>query len=91
MSIRAPLEVDFADDPVKAIAAQLMRFPAITKEAHELTDAERIALCIAAGCKMDYRTEQIDGSYRLVATTENPVGIAKINGKFQVYELKARP
>ena len=71
----------------KQIIAQLLSFPAVTKEAEELNDAERIALCIFAGCKMDYRTEQTaEGGYMLVASTVNPVGIVKINGKFQVCE-----
>lgn len=78
---REPLDVR------KQIIAQLLALPAVAKEAEELTDAERIALCIASGCEMDYRTEQTAaGGYRLVASTVNPIGIVKINGKFQVCE-----
>jgi hypothetical protein len=72
------------------VAAQLMSaFPPSHKEASELTEAEKIALCIVAGCKMDYWTEITPtGGYRMVASTANPVGIQKIDGKFQVSELK---
>lgn len=72
------------------VASQLMSaFPPLHKEASELTDAEKIALCIVSGCEMDYRTEITPaGGYRMVASTVNPVGIQKINGKFQVCEGK---
>jgi hypothetical protein len=84
---RTPLEGVGVDDVRERIIAQLMAFPAITKEPDELTDAERIALCIVAGCKMNYRTEATpEGGYRFVASTVNPVGIVKINGKFSVCE-----
>ena len=83
------MSTDNMDDIRERLMAQLMAFQHPTKEAHELTDAERIALCIFAGCAMDYRTESgPNGSYRLVASTVNPVGIFKINGKFQVAEYK---
>lgn len=65
---------------------QFMVFPAIAKEPEELTNAERIALCIASGCKMDYRTEPSEGGWKMVASTVNPVGIVKIDGKFLIYE-----
>lgn len=66
---------------------QLMSFPPQSKEVADLTDAERIALCIASGCRMDYRMENTaEGGYRMVASTVNLVGIVKIDGKFVVYE-----
>ena len=76
-------------DLLDGIKQQLLAFPPPWKEPEELTNAERIALCIAAGCKMDYRTENTGDRYMLVASTVNPVGIVKINGKFQVCESVA--
>ena len=74
-------------EAMEAVLQQLMAFPPSHKEAEDLTERERIALCIAAGCKMDYRTENTpEGGYRMVATTVNRVGFAKINGRFHVYE-----
>lgn len=71
---------------LSAITSQLLAFNAKAKVS-ELTEAERIAICIAAGCKMDFRTENTpDGGYRLVVSTVHPVGIVKIDGKFQVCE-----
>lgn len=69
---------------VRFVAAQLLAFPSPLKEVSELTEAERIALCIASGCEMDYRTENINGAYRMVVTTARPVGIQKIEGRFLV-------
>lgn len=84
-----PEDVLPMDDVRTSIIAQLMAFPPASKEAHELTDGERVALCIAAGCKMEYRHESTpEGGYRMVATTVNPVGIVKIDGKFRVYERR---
>jgi hypothetical protein len=76
-------------DLLEPVRQQLLCFPPAHKDAEELTDAERIALCIAAGCKMDYRTENTpQGGYRMVASTSNPVGIVKINGRFHVCERR---
>lgn len=74
------------DEIRKSILEQFLAFPAAAKEPEELTDAERIALCIASGCKMDFRTEQTETGWKMVASTINPVGIVKIDGKFRVYE-----
>ena len=77
------------DDLRTQVLRQFLAFPAITKEAHELTAAERIALCIAAGCEMDFSTENTpEGGYRMVARTKRPVGITKIDGKFHVAEYR---
>lgn len=75
------------DDLMARVRQELTAYPAISKAVEELTDADRIALCIVAGCKMDYRLENTpEGGYRMVASTINPVGITKINGRFHVYE-----
>jgi hypothetical protein len=50
------------------------------KEIGELTDQERVALGIAAGCEYE---SALDG-LRL----KNPVGFAKIDGRFTVYEQR---
>jgi hypothetical protein len=77
-------------DLMESVRQQLLCFPPAHKESEELTNAERIALCIASGCKMDYRTENsAEGGYRLIASTVNRIGIAKINGKFVIYESAA--
>lgn len=69
---------------MEMVLAQLTAFPNVSKELSDLTERDKIALCIAAGCEMDYR---LDGN-KYVATTLRPVGFAKINGKFIVYESK---
>jgi hypothetical protein len=77
---------------MERLKQQLMTFPPAGKEVADLTDAERVALCIASGCKMDYRTENTaEGGYRMVASTVNLVGIVKIDGKFVVYERANEP
>jgi hypothetical protein len=82
---------ELGDSPMEAAIRALCAFPPLHKEAADLTDGERIALCIAAGCKMDFRMEVKNGSPRLVATTVNPIGIVKVEGKFRVYEGQVEP
>lgn len=77
------------NDLIDGIRKQLMAFPAAFKEPADLTDQERISLCIASGCEMDYRMENAADGYRMVATTKNPIGIVKVGGKFIVYENRA--
>lgn len=77
-------------DVLDSIRQQLLAFPAASKEVADLTNQERIALCIASGCEMDYRMENTADGYRMVASTVRPVGIVKVGGKFLVYQMKNR-
>ena len=77
------------DSPMDAALRELCAVPPPHKEVADLTDAERIALCIAAGCEMDYQREYKNGSLYMVAKTVNPIGIVKVDGRFRVYEGKA--
>jgi len=54
------------------------------KEPEDLSEFERVAIAFMAGCKI--RTREENGLLRL--TTENPIGITKIKGKFLVAERK---
>lgn len=57
------------------------------KPAEVLTEHERIALAVMAGCEIT--TEVVDGN-TLRVTTKNPVGVVKIDGKFVIGEAVAR-
>ena len=57
------------------------------KEVEDLTEDEKFALCFFAGVEIDWM--HLNETYMsYVPTTRNPVGIAKIDGKFQVYDRK---
>jgi hypothetical protein len=58
----------------------------LNKEVEDLTPDERFAIVFMAGANVDYKSEG-DKSY---FTTRNPIGIVKIDGKFQVYERVSR-
>ena len=66
------------------ILAQVMQYPSPLKSAEELTDAERVALCIAAGIETYTTMEENVITFH----TKRPVGIVKIDGKFKVYEYR---
>lgn len=56
------------------------------KDPAELTQSERAAIALAAGCPMVLSWED----QRLVFTTRNPVGIGLINGRYVVVEGRVR-
>lgn len=57
---------------------------ALHKEPAELTDDERVAIAVMAGC-----TYEIDWNAQRINIT-NPIGFARIDGKLQIYESVAR-
>lgn len=57
---------------------------AMLKEPEELTEQERVALAVMAGCAYDIDTNAGRINIR------NPIGFAKINGKLTVHESVAR-
>lgn len=57
------------------------------KSVEELTDEERVAICVAAGVPM-HTQGQPDG--RLLILTTYPVGFMKLDGKFKVL-VDSRP
>jgi hypothetical protein len=56
---------------------------AIEKEAEDLTESERLAICVAAGSKVH---TVLDDNNMLTFKTANPCAVVKIDGKFQVHE-----
>ena len=61
------------------------------RDAAELTDMERVALCVSAGVRFDietpYASEQHDGKY-VDMTSAWPVEFVHDGGNWQVIELK---
>jgi hypothetical protein len=57
---------------------------ATTKEPHELTHEERLALAFMAGCEIETSWEQ----ERYVMRAKYPIGIDKVNGKLRVSEYR---
>ena len=71
----------------ESIAKQfLAAMPDPSSEVDDLTDAEKIALCCAAGIELEFSTENEDGKYMLRATTKRRVGIVKIGNEFRVIQ-----
>ncbi|BDQ36361.1 hypothetical protein SYK_07210 [Pseudodesulfovibrio nedwellii] len=56
---------------------------AMDKEAEELSEGEKFALCYAAGVQFH---SVVDDDYIFTFKTVNPCAVVKIDGKFQVYE-----
>ena len=78
------------DDLIGRTISQFTRLPSPETEVADLTESEKIALCIAAGCETEW-VEGVGASMTLTVRTVRPVGIAKINGRFVVYHLTYRP
>ena len=69
----------------ESIAKQfLAAMPDPSSEVDDLTDAEKISLCCAAGIELEFTTEYEGGAYMLRATTKRRVGIVKIGNEFRV-------
>lgn len=66
------------------------RLPDLILEVDQLTDRDRVALCIAAGVKVDTSWKEERGSTFLIVTTQNRCGIIKAEGKFKVFVEKKR-
>ncbi len=57
------------------------------KEPEELTNIQRLALAITAGCKLEFECFAIEeNQYGFQIKTKNKIGVRKIDGKFQIIE-----
>jgi len=54
------------------------------KEIDQLSEMEKVCICMASGCEIDIDYE---GS-RMTMKTRNPVGIVKIEGQFKIFERR---
>ncbi len=58
-------------------------------ESEELTDIQKLALAITAGCELEFECFAVEeNQYTFQIKTKNKIGIRKINGKFQVIQTK---
>lgn len=78
-------------EALKEMLYQFTAFPDPVLEVAQLTDRDRIALCIAAGVEVDLVREKKNGMVYLRATTRRCCGIVKVDGRFQVVEEKQYP
>ena len=58
------------------------------KNPNELTDSEKLAICIAAGCQIKTETNLSEG--KIIMETVNPVSITLVDGEYRVSEMKGR-
>lgn len=73
-------------DPMDYMRNITSAFPAHMPEPADMTEQEKLAVAIAAGCEIE--TEWTGD--RVVVRTKRKIGIVKINGRYRVYE-EAKP
>lgn len=57
------------------------------KEPEEMTEDEKLAVCVTAGCEVIIRPVQ-GGMGSMSLSTKYPCGISRVGGKLQVFERK---
>ncbi len=77
-----------SDDARAAALLEFTRLPSPTLDVPELTERDKVALCIHAGCDYRMEMEQKGLGFYVKVTTANLVGIVKIDGQFKGCERK---
>ena len=77
-------EILNSPSPYKEMIANLLKPPHPDTEVENLTDREKLALAYISGVEIESGYAE-DKKHTITFRTKFPIGIAKVNGKFQVF------